>query len=413
MQSLFILNSIGEIIIEKHYRGLLARSICDYFWEEVTKSSSVDEVLPVIQTSKYYYIHVQRNGLFFVSICSMDTSPLLVIEYLHRICDIFGQYFEKLSEESLKKNFLLVYQLLDEMMDNGLPFSTEPNSLMEMIPPPNVLRSIRTTITGESSMSGLIPEGNLTNTPWRKTGVRHTNNEIYFDIIEDVDCVIEINGLILSIEVSGEVQCNCQLSGMPDLSLHFNNPHILDDVSFHPCVRYNRFEQSKVVSFVPPDGQFKLMNYRVKGQLQLPFFVKPQITWNNQGGKFTVIVGTKGVIGKPIEDFVVSIPFSKSVESVTMTGNCGFMLFDDVTKVLKWKINKIPSNKSPQLEGTISMQHGTSPPESNPTLSIDFKVNMWSISGLKVESLALHNERYKPFKGVRFVTKAGKFIIRS
>jgi AP-3 complex subunit mu len=50
--------------------------------------------------------------------------------------------------------------------------------------------------------------------------------------------------------------------GMPDLSLTFTNPHILDDVSFHPCVRYNRFEQHKVVSFVPPDGSFKLMNYR-------------------------------------------------------------------------------------------------------------------------------------------------------
>lgn len=49
---------------------------------------------------------------------------------------------------------------------------------------------------------------------------------------------------------------------MPDLSLSFNQPHIVDDVSFHPCVRYNRWEQNKVVSFVPPDGQFKLMSYR-------------------------------------------------------------------------------------------------------------------------------------------------------
>ena len=65
-----------------------------------------------------------------------------------------------------------------------------------------------------------------------------------------------------SIEISGEIQVQCKLSGMPDLSLTFTNPHILDDVSFHPCVRYNRYEQHKVVSFVPPDGQFKLMNYR-------------------------------------------------------------------------------------------------------------------------------------------------------
>lgn len=63
-------------------------------------------------------------------------------------------------------------------------------------------------------------------------------------------------------EVRGEIHGLCKLSGMPDLSLTFNQPHIVDDVSFHPCVRYLRWEQNKVISFVPPDGQFKLMSYR-------------------------------------------------------------------------------------------------------------------------------------------------------
>jgi AP-3 complex subunit mu len=63
-------------------------------------------------------------------------------------------------------------------------------------------------------------------------------------------------------EVRGEIAVNCRLSGMPDLTLFLNNPRMLDDSSFHPCVRYNRWDFEKVLSFVPPDGQFKLMNYR-------------------------------------------------------------------------------------------------------------------------------------------------------
>lgn len=70
------------------------------------------------------------------------------------------------------------------------------------------------------------------------------------------------NGLPAYTEVSGEIQSLCKLSGMPDLTLSFTNPHILDDVSLHPCVRYNRFETNKVLSFVPPDGNYKLMSYR-------------------------------------------------------------------------------------------------------------------------------------------------------
>ena len=42
----------------------------------------------------------------------------------------------------------------------------------------------------------------------------------------------------------------------------FRDPTLIDDCSFHPCVRYNKFERERVVSFVPPDGPFELMRYR-------------------------------------------------------------------------------------------------------------------------------------------------------
>jgi AP-3 complex subunit mu len=39
---------------------------------------------------------------------------------------------------------------------------------------------------------------------------------------------------------------------MPDLTLSFVNSRLLDDVSFHPCVRLSRWQSEKVLSFVPP-----------------------------------------------------------------------------------------------------------------------------------------------------------------
>jgi AP-2 complex subunit mu-1 len=36
----------------------------------------------------------------------------------------------------------------------------------------------------------------------------------------------------------------------------------LDDVSFHQCVKLAKFDSDRVVSFVPPDGEFDLMKYR-------------------------------------------------------------------------------------------------------------------------------------------------------
>lgn len=48
---------------------------------------------------------------------------------------------------------------------------------------------------------------------------------------------LDSNGTVVSCEAHGNVQANSKLSGMPDLSLNFVNAKVIDDVSFHPCVR--------------------------------------------------------------------------------------------------------------------------------------------------------------------------------
>lgn len=70
------------------------------------------------------------------------------------------------------------------------------------------------------------------------------------------------DGVLVKCEIYGEVQVNCLLSGLPDLTLSFANPSILHDVRFHSCVRFRPWESQQILSFVPPDGQFKLMSYR-------------------------------------------------------------------------------------------------------------------------------------------------------
>lgn len=69
-------------------------------------------------------------------------------------------------------------------------------------------------------------------------------------------------GTLVKCEVYGEIEVNSQLSGIPDLTLSFANPSILNDVQFHPCVRLRPWESNQILSFVPPDGHFKLTSYR-------------------------------------------------------------------------------------------------------------------------------------------------------
>mgnify|MGYP003638985977 CR=1 FL=1 len=274
----------------------------------------------------------------------MDTPPLLAIEFLYRVADVFADYFETLSEQSLKDNFVTVYQVLDEMMDNGFPFTTEPNSLKELIPPPSFMRSVSSSVTGQTMVATALPGGRLSNTPWRTTAAKYTNNEIYFDIVENIDCIIDANGMMVTSEVNGVITSTCHLSDMPDLSLVFNYPRMMTDVSFHPCVRHAQWDQHKVISFVPPDGNYKLMDYRINASppIQPPMYCKPQIHFSDGVGKVMITVGPRNNLDKQIEEVKVTIPFPKSVGSCNVTPTHGKISYDETTRVSTDLFNGLP-----------------------------------------------------------------------
>lgn len=63
-------------------------------------------------------------------------------------------------------------------MDFGYPLTTEPNALKAMIKPETMLSRLTAATTGSSNISDVLPDGTISNMPWRKTGVKYTQNEV-------------------------------------------------------------------------------------------------------------------------------------------------------------------------------------------------------------------------------------------
>ncbi|XP_059162643.1 AP-3 complex subunit mu-1-like isoform X1 [Physella acuta] len=423
IHSLFVINNTGDVFMEKHWKSVVNKSICDYFFEAQSKASNPEDVPPVISTPHHYLINIYRGSLYFVAVVTTEVPPLFVVEFLHRICETFEDYFSECTESVLKENYVIVYELLDEMLDNGFPLAVESNVLKELIKPPNFLRTITDTVTGKStSVGATLPTGQLSNIPWRRTGVKYTNNEAYFDVIEEIDAIIDKSGSTVIAEIQGYIDCLIKLSGMPDLTLSFVNPRLLDDVSFHPCVRFKRWESEKILSFVPPDGHFRMMSYHIgaNNMVAIPLYLKHNISYREgSGGRFDVTIGPKQTMGKTIENVVLEVPFPKSVLNVTLTASQGKNSFDPVSKLMTWDVGKIDPGKLPNIKGSITLQTGVPVPESNPTITVMFTINTFAVSGLKVNRLDMYGEelarswKYKPFKGVKYITRAGKFQVRT
>ena len=61
-------------------------------------------------------------GLLFVATTRANVSPSLIMELLQRIARVTKDYLGILSEESLRRNFVLVYELLDEVIVSTVDF---------------------------------------------------------------------------------------------------------------------------------------------------------------------------------------------------------------------------------------------------------------------------------------------------
>jgi AP-3 complex subunit mu len=129
IDSFFLISNTGEVLIEKHWRGVTSRSVCEHFWNEVNKYETKEQMPPIVAAGKYYLISIFREDTFMLATTSAETQPLLIIEFLHRVFEIFEEYFGGVDEATIKDNFSLVYQLLEEMMDYGYPLTMEPNAL--------------------------------------------------------------------------------------------------------------------------------------------------------------------------------------------------------------------------------------------------------------------------------------------
>ena len=77
------------------------------------------------------------------------------------------------------------------MIDNGFPLTTEPNILREMIAPPNIFSKVLSVVTGNSTnVSDTLPGATASLVPWRTTDPKYANNEIYVDLVEEMDAII-------------------------------------------------------------------------------------------------------------------------------------------------------------------------------------------------------------------------------
>merc|ERR1712166_1727232 len=121
----------------------------------------------------------------------------------------------------MKNNFVLIYELLDEMMDHGYPQVTAVNMLSSVIKNGSVKEQVSNVTSGDNSSITAELTGAV---DWRQAGKYvYKNNEVYIDALENVNLLMSSKGSVLRKDVSGRVMMKTYLTGMPECKFSMND----------------------------------------------------------------------------------------------------------------------------------------------------------------------------------------------
>ncbi|KAI2532720.1 adaptor related protein complex 2 subunit mu 1, partial [Homo sapiens] len=132
---LFIYNHKGEVLISRVYRDdigsrqaadsavfsssgpfpgewLEARNAVDAFRVNVIHARQQVRS-PVTNIARTSFFHVKRSNIWLAAVTKQNVNAAMVFEFLYKMCDVMAAYFGKISEENIKNNFVLIYELLD------------------------------------------------------------------------------------------------------------------------------------------------------------------------------------------------------------------------------------------------------------------------------------------------------------
>lgn len=82
---------------------------------------------PVTNIARTSFFHVKRSNIWLAAVTKQNVNAAMVFEFLYKMCDVMTAYFGKISEENIKNNFVLIYELLDGKMTHFILFPQTPS----------------------------------------------------------------------------------------------------------------------------------------------------------------------------------------------------------------------------------------------------------------------------------------------
>ena len=421
ISSIYFLDKKAKPIIFRNYRGDVTQDISSNFQKKVLELEE-NNLKPLFTINDVHYCWIRYKDVYIVAVSKRNPDICLIFFFLHRLVDLLISYFNILEEESIRDNFVIIYEILDEVVDYGYPQNTDAKLLKEYI---------------KISSNRLMPRKPLTtevinNQVSRVPGIKYQINQAFVDVIERVSSLISHKGEMIRSDIIGQITMKSSLSGMPLLKLGLNDKSYfelsgkkpadkmvdMDDFKFHNCVNINKFESERVIEFIPPDGFFTLMNYRLNLKIKPLIWVevnRKEITSTKM--KFLVKAKNNCKGDSIANNVAIHIPVPNDLQNPLFKSSLGSVTYSPDKEVLIWSLRKFPG----QVETNLIIQFTVPSLRGNDSKSkylkipieVKFEIPAFTVSGIQIRYLKITEASgYQAYPYVKYVTKNGDYQIR-
>jgi len=191
----------------------------------------------------------------------------------------------------------------------------------------------------------------------------------------------------------------------------------MEDVKFHQCVRLSRFENDRTISFIPPDGEFELMSYRLNTQVKPLIWVECMIE-SHSGSRIEYMLKAKAQFKRrsTANNVEIIVPVPDDADSPRFRTNIGTVHYAPEKSAIVWKIKQFGGGKEFLMRAELGLPsvREAEPERKKRPISVKFEIPYFTTSGIQVRYLKIIEPKlqYPSLPWVRYISCAADYHVR-
>lgn len=435
ISELFVCTSYSSIIAARQYRKQELNSLSQDIFKKMLQSKK-DSIPPHFVSNNIHFYTINRGNLHFVATSMKDMMPILAIEMLSSIYQTIKDFIGVLTEESIGANSIMVYEILDELIDNGYMQSPSTEKLRPYIHSSRIPTHTNVDALGmvPPSVVGVDRKLASMNVEKQLQEISVNKNEIFLDVIERLSAVVDHTSKVVRINVSGCIKMKNNVSNCQEIKLTLNEDIKVGDqiteafggqvklnsCTFHTNVNTNKFPG--ILKIPPVAGEVTLMSYQASGSLalRLPFYTQSFVTEINHSKDvlLTVIIRNEVPVNIQALNLSINIPVPVCVSNIsnhltsdnTDEQSAKFLLSE---KKIFWTAKCLPGQTEIKAQFQLINQSNTTiDKEHIGPMTLKFEISKFTCSGLRIKSINFNmkDTSSAPKKWIRHLTIGDSYI---